>query len=206
MKLYRSGGPNPRVVEIFLAQKGVSLETITIDIGSGENRRQPYLAKNSLGETPALELDGGEAISQVTAICEYLEERYPEPVLIGETPEERARTRMWVRRIDLNIVHPMVSAFRSGEGLEFFKSRVRCIPQAAADLKALADDGLGWLNRHGSFRPYVCGERLGLADIFLFCFLDFGRQYGQPLNPKHGNLARWFDGIRDRLAARAVDE
>lgn len=76
MKLYRSGGPNPRVVEIFLVQKGVSLETISIDIGSGENRRQPYLAKNPLGETPALELDGGEAISQVTAICEYLEERW----------------------------------------------------------------------------------------------------------------------------------
>jgi glutathione S-transferase len=201
VKLYRSGGPNPRVVEIFLAQKGVSLETISIDIGSGENRRQPYLAKNPLGETPALELDGGEAISQVTAICEYLEERYPDPVLIGETPEERGRTRMWVRRIDLNIVHPLVSGFRYAEGLEFFKSRVHCIPQAAADLKALSDEGLGWLNRHGAFRPYICGERLRLADIFLFCFLDFGRQYGQPLNPEHGNVARWFDGIRERLAA-----
>lgn len=77
---------------------------------------------------------------------------------------------------------------------------------SAADLKALADDGLRWLNRHGSFRPHVCGQRLTLADIFLFCFLDFARQHGQPLSPEHGNIARWFDGICDRLAARAAPE
>jgi hypothetical protein len=82
----------------------------------------------------------------VTAICEYLEEVYPQPVLIGSTAEERAITRMWTRRIDLHVVEPMLNGFRAAEGFEIFKNRLRLLPQAADDLKTLAQERIAWLD------------------------------------------------------------
>src|SRR6185436_19317714 len=101
--------------------------------------------KNPAGQLPCLELDDGSYLSEITAICEYLDEKRPQPPLIGTTPEERAATRMWTRRIDLNIVEPMANGFRFAEGLPLFKDRIRCIPQAADDLKAIAREKLAWL-------------------------------------------------------------
>jgi glutathione S-transferase len=94
MKFYNSVGPNPRVVKLFMAEKGIEIPEVTIDLRGGENRRAPYnVDVNPAGQTPALELDDGSMLTEVTAICEYLEERFPEPTLIGTTAEERARTR-----------------------------------------------------------------------------------------------------------------
>ena len=106
MKLYHSIGPNPAVVDLFLAEKGLEIERVEVDLRGGENRRPEYLKINPAGQLPALVLDGGEVITEVTAICEYLEEEHREPPLIGSTPTERAETRMWTRRIDLGIVEP----------------------------------------------------------------------------------------------------
>ena len=106
----------------------------------GENRREAYLKVNPSGQCPALELDDGTVIAEITAICEYVDEvKKDTPSLIGDTPEERAKTRMWTRRIDLNIVEPAANGFRFAEGLKMFENRVHCIPQAADDLKATAD-------------------------------------------------------------------
>ena len=137
-KLYNSIGPNPRVVNMFLAEKGIDFERVQIDLMGGENRQDAYKAKNPSGNTPALELDNGEVLAEITAICEYIDELHPDPPLIGTTPEERAATRMWVRRIDLGIVEPMANGFRYSLGLAMFQDRVHCIPQAADDLKAIA--------------------------------------------------------------------
>jgi glutathione S-transferase len=120
MKIYTSRGPNPRVVRMFMAEKGIQLELVKVDLMGGENRREPYLSKNPSGQSPVLELDDGRYLAEITVICEYLYEKKPDPPLIGRTPEERAETRMWVRRIDLNIAEPMANGFRFGEGLEFF--------------------------------------------------------------------------------------
>jgi len=103
MKLYDSVGPNPHVVRMFIAEKGIEIPTETVDIMAGANRKPDYLAKNPGGGSPALELDDGSVLAEITAICEYLEERFPTPPLLGSTAEERAETRMWTRRIDLGI-------------------------------------------------------------------------------------------------------
>ena len=197
MKLHNSIGPNPRVVRIFLAEKGLAIPLVQVDLMGGENRREPFLSKNPAGQLPCLELDDGRFLSEITAICEYLEEKKPEPALIGRTPEERAITRMWVRRIDLNVVEPLANGFRYAEGLGLFKTRIRTIPHAADDLKALARERLEWLE--GLLRgPWIAGDRFTLADILLFAFLEFGAQVGQKLDAKLLKLNDWYG----RVAAR----
>ena len=203
MKLHTSIGPNPRVVKMFLAEKGLELPLVKVDLMGGENRREPYnTAVNRAGQTPALELDSGATLTEITAICEYLEEVQPSPPLIGTTPEERAETRMWTRRVDLKVCEPMANGFRFAEGLALFQGRMRCLPEAAPGLKAIARDGLEWLE--GEFKgPWIAGERFTLADILLFCFLDFGATVGQPLDPAFGKLTAWFARTKARPSAAA---
>lgn len=202
MKLYTSIGPNPRVVKMFLAEKGIELPRVEVDLRSGKNRREPYLSVNPAGQTPALELEGGFCLTEITAICEYLEEIHPEPALIGTTAAQRAETRMWTRRVDIKICEPMTNGFRFAEGLPMFENRMRCLPEAAAGLKAVAQDGLGWLE--AQFRgPWICGERFTLADVLLFSFLDFGAVVGQPLDPKFARLSDWFARTKARPSAAA---
>ena len=203
MLLYDSIGPNPRVVRIFMAERGIELPKATIDLRGGENRQAPYLAKNPAGQMPCLELDDGGVIAEITAICEYLDEITPGPSLIGATPRERAETRMWTRRIDLNILEPMGNGFRFSEGLKMFQGRIHCIPQAADDLKATAQKGLAWLDGQIAGRTYICGDSLSLADIMLFAFLDFGAQVGQPVNPALKAIAAHHAMMAARPSAAA---
>jgi glutathione S-transferase len=198
MKFYNSIGPNPRIVKMFMAEKGIEIPRVEIDLRGGENRREPYLSVNPAGQTPALELDDGEVITEITAICEYLDEIHPSPPLIGTTPQERAETRMWTRRIDLNIAEPLLSGFRYSVGLGMFQDRVHCIPQAADDLIAIAREQLSWLDSLVGGRDFIAGDRFTLADILLFGIVEFGGQVGQPLDLANGALAAW----RERVAAR----
>jgi glutathione S-transferase len=203
MKLYNSIGPNPHVVRMFMAEKGIELPLVAVDLMAGENRREPYLAKNPAGQLPALELDDGRTITEITVICEYLEEIHPNPPLIGASPEERAITRMWVRRIDLNVCEPMANAFRFSVGLPLFQNRVRCIPQAADDLKAIAAEKLTWLDGLVAGRPFIAGDKITLADILLFCFLEFGASVGQPLDPSNEALVAWQGRMKQRSSVAA---
>jgi len=204
MKLYNSGGPNPRMVRMFMAEKGIEILKVDVDLRGGENRREPYLKANPAGQTPALELDDGTVLSEITAICEYLDEvKKDTPSLIGDTAEERAKTRMWTRRIDLNIAEPALNGFRFAEGLKMFQSRVRCIPQAAEDLKATARDKLAWLDKLLGDSPYIAGTKLSMADIFLFAMVDFLKGAGQPLDPANKNLTAWFERMKARPSAAA---
>ncbi|HEY0597295.1 glutathione S-transferase family protein, partial [Sphingopyxis sp.] len=174
MKFYNSIGPNPRVVTMFMAEKGIEIPAVTIDLRGGENRRAPYNVEvNPAGQTPALELDDGSVLTEITAICEYLEERFPETPLIGTTAEERANTRMWTRRVDIKICEPLTNGFRYAEGLPLFEPRMRCLPEAAAGLKAIAQDGIAWLDPLIAERDFIAGDTLSLADLLLFAFLDF---------------------------------
>lgn len=204
MKFYNSVGPNPRVVKLFMAEKGITLPEVEVDLRGGENRRPPYSTTiNPAGQTPALELDDGSFLTEITAICEYLDERFPENSLIGTTPEERARTRMWTRRIDLKICEPMANGFRFAEGLPLFEPRMRVLPDAAPGLKAIAQDGIDWLDGQLGDRPFIAGDRLTLADLLLFAFLDFGVGVGQPLNPGNTNIVRWFEAMKSHASAAA---
>jgi len=202
MKLYQSVGPNPRVVKMFIAEKGLDVERVPVDLMGGENRREEYLKVNPAGQTPALQLDDGSCLTEITAICEYLEELNPSPPLVGTTPDERAQTRMWTRRIDTKICEPMANGFRFGEGLRLFQSRMRCLPEASPGLKAIAKDGLEWLE--ANFQgPWIAGERFTLADILLFSFLDFGAQVGQPLDPDLPKLNAWMERVKARESVAA---
>jgi len=203
MLLYNSIGPNPRVVRMFMAERGIDIPKVEIDLRGGENRREPFLAKNPAGQLPALELDNGTVLAELTAICEYLDEIAPGPSLIGATPEQRAETRMWTRRIDLNIIEPMANGFRYSDGLKMFQSRIHCIPQAGDDLKQIAQEKLTWLDGLMAGKVFLCGGRLTLADILLFCFLDFFDGVRQPINQANQNIVAWHGRMKARPAAAA---
>jgi glutathione S-transferase len=204
MKFYNSVGPNPGVVTMFMAEKGIDIPKVEVNLMAGDNRKEPYLSKNPAGQMPALELDDGVVICEILPICEYLDELHPSPPLIGSNPEERAVTRMWVRRIDLNICEPMANGFRFGEGLQLFQNRIRTIPEASAGLKATAAEKLAWLDGLIAGRQWVVGDRFTLADILLYVFVEFGAQVGQPLDPANKNLAAWKDRVAARSKAKAA--
>lgn len=204
MLFYDSIGPNPRVVRMFMVERGIDLPRTTIDLRAGENRQPPYLAKNPSGQMPCLELDDGSVIAEISAICEYLDEISPGPSLIGTTPQERAETRMWTRRIDLNICEPLANSYRYGKALDFFETRFRCIPEAAAGLRAVADDKLAWLDGLLGDGPFLCGNRLTYADIHLFCFLDFGAtRADHPIPPACANVIAHHARMAARSSAAA---
>ena len=192
MKLYDSIGPNPHVVRMFIAELGLDIEKEEVDLMGGENRQAEHLSRNPSGQMPTLELDDGSFLAEITVICEYLDEINGNSDLIGKTPQERAETKMWVRRIDLQIIEPLTNGFRSAEGYEFFKERLHLIPQAADDLKAIAQERLAWLDQQLEGKEFICGDRLTLADIMLYCFLNFGATVGQPINEGNKNITALY--------------
>ena len=119
------------------------------------------------------------------------------------TSVKRAMTRMWTRRIDLNICEPMTNGFRFSTGLRLFENRVRCMPQAADDLKTLANEKLAWVDGLIAGREWIVGDRFTLADILLYSFLDFGAQVGQPLEASNANLTAWQARVAARPSAAA---
>jgi glutathione S-transferase len=203
MKLFNSMGPNPKVVRMFAAECGVDLELHEVDLMAAENRQGEYLKLNPAGQLPALQMDNGEIISEITAICEYLDEVTGSSSLIGTSPEQRGETRMWVRRIDHAIMENLTNAFRYSEGEALFKDRMRLIPQAADDLKTLAQEKVTWLDGQLDGKDYICGDRFSLADIVLFVFLEFGSQVGQPLNEDNKNIVAWYERVKVRPSASA---
>ncbi len=203
MKLHQSIGPNPHVVKLFIAEKGIDVDRVDVDLMQGENRQADYLAINPAGQLPALVLESGGLISEITAICEYLEELHPEPVLIGNTAEERGETRMWVRRIDHGYLETMANGFRYSQGLQLFESRMTCLPEAADGLKRKAKEYLEWLDAQLGDGPWVCGDRYTLADIMLYCFMAFGATVGQPRDEQLANIGAWLARMGERSAVKA---
>jgi len=203
MKLINSFGPNPRLVRMFMTEKGISMPFDNLDILAAENRKEPYLKLNPGGQMPALQLDNGTVIAETAAICEYLEEIHPTPALIGTNAEERARTRMWLRRVELNITENIYAGFRYAEGLGLFKERMRCIPAAAADLKQVAQEKLAWLDGLMNGRDFIVDNQLRLPDIALYCCMDFAKDVGQPIDPALKNINAWFKRMDSRASAQS---
>ena len=203
MKFYNSIGPNPRAVRMFMAEKGIDVPKVEVDLLKAENRQGPYMQKNTAGQMPCLELDDGTVVAEITAICEYLEDTHPKPALIGSTAKEKAETRMWTRRVDLNIVEPMANGFRYSQGLPLFQNRIPTAPEAADGLKRIAQDRILWLDKQVAGRQWLCGDRFTYADIHLFAFLDFGIQVGQPFNPEAKTIAAMFERAKARPSAKA---
>jgi glutathione S-transferase len=203
MLLFNSFGPNPRATRMFLLEKGLTVPQREMDIQRGENRQGDYLMANPAGQLPALQLDDGRVIGETVAIWEYLEEKHPKPPLVGTTPEERAETRMWQRRVELNITENLYAGFRFGEGAEMFKSRIMIRPEASPGLKAIAQERMAWLDKLIAGREYIVPNRFTIADIILYCATDFGATVGQTIPVSLTNLNAWFKRIDARPSAKA---
>ncbi len=110
---------------------------------------------------------------------------------------------MWTRRIDLQILEPLTTGFRYSEGLELFKTRMQTYPNAADGLKAIAQEKIAWLNEQMEGKDFICGSRFTLADVMLFCFLQFGETVGQTVNEENSNLISWYERIKERPSVLA---
>lgn len=203
MKLLNSFGPNPRMVRMFALEKGITLDMQEHDLLGGENRQAAYTQKNPAGQIPALELDNGLVLGETIAICEYLDEVNPGKSLVGKSPEDKAVSRMWQRRVELGVTEALYNGFRFAEGLGLFKDRVHCIPAAAADLKESGQKGLKWLDGLMEGKAFVSGDEIRLVDIALYCCLDFANGVGQPLDPANKNVMAWFKRMEVRPSAVA---
>ena len=203
MQLYDSFGPNPRAMRMFLAEKGITIPIKNVDLMGAENRKPPYTDRNPGGQLPALELDNGKCIGETVAIWEYLEEKHPKPALIGSNAEERAEARQWQRRVELQITEHMYNGFRFSEGAELFKNRMRILPEAAPGLKLTVQDKLKWLDGLLEGKNYIAGDRFTIADIILFCALDFGGGVGQKIDPSLKNVNAWFKRVDSRPSAKS---
>lgn len=203
MLLLDAMSPAPRALRMYLAEKNLTLPTRQVDVFTGENRQAPYLAHNPAGQTPALLLDDGTCIAESVAIMEYLEELHPDPSLIGSTPEQRAETRQWQRRVELNITENIHNAYHYAEGLARFHGRIPIAPEAAEGLKRIARDRIAWLDRMLDGHIYIVGERFTIADIWLYIWLDFAGSVQQPFDRTLRNIAPWFERIAARPSASA---
>ena len=209
MKLHSSLGPNPRLVHMFLMEKGLAEGThfarVHYDIISGENRQSAaYTAKNPLGTTPTLELDDGTCLTESWPICEYLEELHPQPSLFGENALERAEVRKWVRLFDQEVVVPMTMGFRAGAGRPMFEPRMAVVsPAAGAELAAMADAKWRWFDSALGAKDHFALGRFTFADLIIFCFANFGFTVGWKLPEGTDNLAR-FIARHDQRPSAAI--
>ncbi|HEY5658231.1 MAG TPA: glutathione S-transferase family protein [Myxococcota bacterium] len=202
MKLYDHAlAPNPRRVRVFLAEKGVEVPRIPVDIAKGETRSPEFLAKNPLGGLPVLELDDGRYLTESVAICRYFEERHPEPPLMGRDAEERPWVEMWNRRMEIEVLFTIAQTFRNTH--EFFKGRIPQVPEWGEVCRAAAHKRMAWLDQELADRPFVAGERFTIADITALVGIDFGRVCNIRIDAAHKNLQRWYEAVSSRPSAKA---
>jgi glutathione S-transferase len=202
MKIYNSpAAPNPRRVRVFLAEKGIQVPYEDIDIGKAVNRQPEFRKKNPMAGVPVLELDDGTCIAESVAICRYFEELHPEPNLFGVGAKERAEVDMWNRRMEFNLLQPIADSFRQRH--EFFKGRIRQVPEYADIQKLNAEDSLKWLDGELANRKFIAGNRFTIADITAMIAVDFGRVSKIAIQPDQKNLARWHAEVSGRPSAKA---
>lgn len=196
--------PNPAAVRLFILERGhLELDVQVVDIINLENRSKDYRHNvNARGELPALKLDNGLILTEFPVICGYLDEvATGGRSLFGATPEERAVTSMWARRVYLEIVAPFVAHWRGGEAaIDFYKGNRLPMPEAQLHNRLDAENGLNRLDDDLDGKAYIAGDDISMADLTLFSFMAI---MGAPILPWlnvpiRKNVAAWFD----RMAAR----
>jgi glutathione S-transferase len=203
VKLYDlSPSPNARRVRIFIAEKGLEIPIVPVNMMTGENQSEDYLAKNSLGKMPLLELDDGTCIAESAAICRYLEEMNPNPPLMGRNPLEKALVEMWHRRMELEFLIPMITIFlHTGE---MWKDRVTQIPQVAETGILNVKERMEWLDKELDGKEFITGEDYTVADIAAQCAFVMGKAaLGLRIAEDQLNLSNWFTRVSSRPTARA---
>jgi glutathione S-transferase len=210
MKLYdMTQAPNPRRVRIFLAEKGIEVPKVEIDIPSGANRSPEYLAINPRGTIPTLQLDDGTIIDESIAICRYFELLQPEPNLMGRTPLEAARIESWQRRIEFDGMFAVASVFRNTA--PHFATRAQ--PGSAPDLPqipAMAERGrallpgfFAMLEARLGASEFLGGDRFSIADITALVTVDFARWIKARLPEENVHTRRWYEAVSARPSAKA---
>ena len=202
MKLYDlKASPNARRVRIFIAEKGVEIPSEDIDLSTGYNKSPEYLGKNILGRMPLLELDDGTCISESHAICRYLEEEYPTPPLMGSTPVERAIVEMWNRRMELELLNPLISIFTHTHPM--WKDLRTQVPDWATVCSSHATETLNWMETELEGREFLATNDYTIADITAQCAILMGKAVGVRVPETHTNLTAWWGRVTSRPTARA---
>lgn len=209
MKFYDcKTAPSPRRVRIFAAEKGLQLETVQIDLASGEQFGAAFREINPDCVVPVLEFDDGSRITEVLAICQYLEELQPEPALIGRTPAERAVVMSWAIKAEQYGLMSIRDAFRNtAKGL---KGHALTGPVNYEQIPELAERGhkgaaafLERLEQQLAGNEFVAGDSYSIADITAMVFVDFAGWIKIGLPDDAAQLKRWHDSVSSRPSAAA---
>ena len=209
MKLYDfTIAPNPRRVRIFLAEKGVEIPIVQIDLMQGEQFSPEFSQKCPSNEVPLLELDNGVCISQVDAICRYIEAKYPQNPLYGTTPEEIGLIEMWNHIAFMNGIGAVAESFRNGA--EAFKNRAVVGPNPHAQIPALIERGnkrtlefFANIDGHLASRQFMAGDRYSIADITTLVAVDFAKWIKLEAPAELVHLTRWYTEVSRRPSAQA---
>jgi len=203
MKLYEEGrAPNPRRVRIFLAEKGIEIERVQVDINALEHFTEEMRRLNPMTRLPFLVLEDGTVIAETIAICRYFEELQPLPVLFGRSALEKAMIEMWQRRVEQRLMDPVSHAFRHTHP----KMAPLEQPQVPAWGEANRDKAramLTFLDGELARRPHIAGDDFSVADISLLVAIDFMKLAKLSLTEEHPNLAEWHRRVSSRPSASA---
>jgi glutathione S-transferase len=209
MKLYDyAGAPSPRRVRVFLAEKGIAVPTVQVDLRHGEQFSQAFRQINPDCTVPVLELDDGSRIADAVAICIYFEASQPQPPLMGHDPRSRALVAAAQRRAERDGFYAVMEAFRNfTPGL---KSRALPGAHDYAQIPALAERGRARLLRFFETldaelagRAFVGGPDFSIADITTLVTVDFAKAVKLPVPEHCPHLRRWHDAVSARPSAKA---
>jgi glutathione S-transferase len=209
MKLYDAPhAPNPFTVRLFIAERGgLDLDVETVDLLHLANRDPAFLAINPFGTLPALVLDDGTVISDIVAVCGYLDEVSTNcKTLIGRTATERALTRMWSRRVDKDIAQRFVSWWRGGDdAIAFYRGHRVAEVGGRSENQHIAEQNLGRLDAHLASQgtDFILGDRPLLPDILLFAFISTMKSVVPwLLDPDRTQVAEWYARMELRPAVK----
>lgn len=203
MKLYDGGrAPNPRRVTVFLAEKGIEVETVPVDMGQLGHKSEEVTRLNPLQRLPVLVLDDGTALSESVAICRYFEALHPEPPLMGTDARDKAIVEMWNRRVELIFLAAVANAFRHTHPAmkEWEKPQLAEWGEINRP-KALAF--LELLDKELAEREFIAGDRFTIADITGMIGFEFMKP-ARIERPEHlTNVMRWYQAVSSRPSAKA---
>lgn len=203
MKLYdQPRTPNPRRVRIFLAEKGISVPSETIDLMQRHNTSPEFTALNPYQSIPVLVLDDGTALSESVAICRYFEELHPSPALFGTGALGRAEVEMWNRRMELGLFARVTHAFRHLiPAMEVMESPQ--FPAWGEANKAKVLEHYKLMDAQLARHRYIAGETFSIADITALVAVDFTRPLKIARPTEFAHLERWYGEVSTRPSAKA---
>jgi glutathione S-transferase len=210
LKLYHApGSPNSRRVRMFLAEKGISVLLVSVDLGAGEQHGNAYREINPRRVVPTLVLDDWTAIGEVPAIWRYFEETRPDPPMLGANPRDKALVTMWERRAELDGFAAVMEGVRNAAaGL---KGRAIAGPHDYEQIPALVERSKRRVANFYSDMdarlaevPFIAGENFSAADITALVTVDFAtRAFSMPIPAESRALKRWYDAVAARPGAAA---